>query len=221
MGNLMILTPEILRKIELLSGLSDEILEQIIAFSRLTSYSKSQNICMQGLRGAKFFILIGGKVRLYKTNHEGNETTLRILQQDNVFAETIIFDDNRYPVSADAVVDSLVLEIRKQDFQRLFESKQFCKEFAMMLLKKLRFMAERIEFLTTYEIQERFFIYLMRNYGVKEKYYIDISRKNMANAIGTIPATFSRLLGRLKKKNLILYEGKTLEILDMSVFEGL
>ncbi|MBA7578249.1 hypothetical protein ES708_20111 [subsurface metagenome] len=79
-----------------------------------------------------------------------------------------------------------------------------------MLMRKQRYLADRILFLTGHDVEERFFYFLEEQYGRKGEYRILMSKKDIAAAIGTIPETFSRLLLRLKQEQKLRWEGENL-----------
>jgi CRP/FNR family transcriptional regulator len=81
-----------------------------------------------------------------------------------------------------------------------------------MLMRKQRYLTERILYLTTREVEDRFFDFLAEQYGRRDVYDIPLAKKDVAAAIGTIPETFSRLLLRLKAEGLGSWDGDRLEL---------
>jgi CRP/FNR family transcriptional regulator len=81
-------------------------------------------------------------------------------------------------------------------------------------MKKQRYLAGRILYLTAYDVEERFFRFLAEHYGREYSYDIAISKKDLASAIGTIPETLSRLIQRLTSRKVIRWEGSRLELTD-------
>jgi CRP/FNR family transcriptional regulator len=81
-----------------------------------------------------------------------------------------------------------------------------------MLMRKQRYLAERILYLTTRDVEDRFFDFLAEQYGRRESYDIPLAKKQVAAAIGTIPETFSRLLLRLKAEGIGSWEGERLSL---------
>jgi len=79
-------------------------------------------------------------------------------------------------------------------------------------MKKQRYLAGRILYLTSFDVEERFFRFLIEHYGTGGTYSVDMAKKDMASAIGTIPETFSRLINRLRGLGVIAWEGQTLTV---------
>jgi CRP-like cAMP-binding protein len=72
-----------------------------------------------------------------------------------------------------------------------------------MLMKKQRYLAGSIHYLTSYDVEERFVRFLEEQYGKKQEYRILIPKKDIAQAIGATSETFSRLLKRMQKEGTI------------------
>ena len=74
-------------------------------------------------------------------------------------------------------------------------------------------------------MEERFFRFLIERYGIRNSYAPDISKKEIASVIGTIPETLSRLLDRLKRQGTISVSGNILQVqpdyLEQFTWEGL
>ena len=56
-----------------------------------------------------------------------------------------------------------------------------------MLLSRMLYLAERIVYVSAYDVEERFFRFLLERYGKKERYAITMPKKEIASAMGTVP----------------------------------
>jgi CRP/FNR family transcriptional regulator, dissimilatory nitrate respiration regulator len=202
----------LLKNSELFSGLSESAAKKITAMGAQKKISQNNMIFFEGEKGSSFFLLYKGSVRLFKSTQEGREVTVKLVAPGEIFAEVILFEIDHYPVSATAVTNSVLLSINRSSFYTLLDDVAFRNEFISVLMKKQRYLADRIVYLTAYDVEERFFRFLSEHYGRKNSYEFTISKKDMAAAIGTIPETFSRLIQRLTQRGIILWEGNRLEL---------
>lgn len=163
----------------------------------------------EGRRGEAVFLLARGQVQLHKTAADGREIVIKVVRPGETFAEVILFEEARYPVTAVALTDGLLLKILRRDFQRLLEDENFRGDFIAMLMRKQRYLTERIRQLSTQNVEERLFQFLREQYGEAERIEMGISRKALAAAIGTAPETLSRLLRRLHAAGRLLCKGRT------------
>jgi CRP-like cAMP-binding protein len=200
------------RQTELFKGMSEDALARLAAKGKQRRFEQGDTLFVEGTKGSEFFLLMEGDVRLYKTSPEGQEIVLRIIRPGEIFAEVVIFEDTTYPATAAALSNGSVFAIGRASFAELLEDNRFRNEFITMLMKKQRYLTERILYLTTYAVEERFFRFLLEHYGTSGVYRVDMAKKDIASAIGTIPETLSRLINRLKGLGVLLWEGNTLSV---------
>ncbi|HPP80771.1 MAG TPA: Crp/Fnr family transcriptional regulator, partial [Deltaproteobacteria bacterium] len=183
---------------ELFGGMGGRSLERLLAMGRQKDYARGDILFMEGTPGNEFFLLLEGEVRLYKTTPGGQDVSLRIVRPAEVFAEVILFEEHAYPVNAQALGPVRVFAVPRDGFLELMDEKAFRDEFIAMLMRRQRYLAGRILYLAGFDVEERFFRFLIEHYGTGPVYRVDMAKKDLAAAIGTIPETLSRLVNRLK-----------------------
>jgi CRP/FNR family transcriptional regulator, cyclic AMP receptor protein len=164
---------------------------------------KREHLFYEDDRGDAMYILASGSIQVYKSGGDGKESVIKIIQAGEIFAEVILFESDRYPASAVALKKSLIYRIPKRRFLDLLDEKGFRNDFIAMLMKKQRYLAERIHYLTSCDVEERFIRFLEEQYGRKQEYRIIIPKKDIALAIGTTSETFSRLIKRMGKEGIL------------------
>ncbi|MDT8273973.1 MAG: Crp/Fnr family transcriptional regulator [Desulfomonilia bacterium] len=197
---------------DLFSGLPEDIISRLASRARVVSCAQGDLLFTEGQEGSAFFLLIEGALRLFKTSPSGQEISLKLVKPGEIFAEVILFENPSYPVNAMAITGARVMSFERSHVLGLLDEKEFRKEFIVNLMRKQRYLAERILYLTTYDVEERFFRFLIERYGHGGRYTVDMAKKDIASAIGTIPETFSRLIQRLKKQGMLQWEGNSLII---------
>jgi CRP-like cAMP-binding protein len=202
---------KLFEKSDLFAGMSDE-LKNLRTAGSIKNMSHSELLFTQGEPGKYFYLLMDGGIRLFKTSSAGQEVDIRLVKPGEIFAEVILFERDMYPVSAMAVMPSTVFAVNRTVFNDLISDESFRKKFIINLMQKQRYLAERIMYLMSYDVEERFFRFLLEHYGHFEETQIDIPKKDIASAIGTIPETFSRLIARLKNHGAIEWEGNRLKV---------
>ncbi|MBN2164006.1 MAG: Crp/Fnr family transcriptional regulator [Pontiellaceae bacterium] len=194
-------------------GLSDRHRSELSSICRNRSVRKRDYLFHEGDQGGGMFLLIGGNIQLHKNTEDGREVVIRLIKPGEVFAEVVLFEKERYPVSARAVANSDVLEFPREGVHRLLAEKSFRGDFIAMLMAKQRYLAERIQELTTKDVEQRFFMFLREQYGEREVIKVPLSKKDIAAAIGTTPESLSRLIQRLTDDAIINWQGKEIRIL--------
>jgi CRP-like cAMP-binding protein len=202
----------ILSAAEFFRGISERSLRALAGACIAKRVEKRRVLFQEGQEGDSLYILAEGAVQLHKSAEDGREVVLRTLKPGEIFGEVVLFEARRYPASAVALAPSVVLRLTRLQVDCLLADDRFRGDFIAMLMRKQRYLAERILYLTTRDVKDRFFDFLAEQYGEREVYRIPLSKKDVAAAIGTIPETFSRLLLRLKEEGTGSWEEECLTL---------
>jgi len=203
---------ELIRNARFFSGLSEAACKRLAELSCRRSVAKRDLLFMEGDEGKAVYLLTSGSLQLVKTSLDGHETVIKTVKTGELFAEVILFEKSRYPVTAIACTEAEVIELPRAGFLKLLDAPDFRNEFMAMLMHKQRYLAERIQQLTSMDAETRFVEFLREHYGEKEKITPDIPKKDIASAIGATPETFSRLLQKLEKRGGFTWKGKTITV---------
>ncbi len=204
----------IIGKSSYFSGLNKEECAKLAGFATVEELRKRQVLFMEGTTGNKIYLLVKGAVTLRKATPDGNEVVIMTIKPGAIFGEVILFEEDRYPVTATALAASAVLSFSRSDLTHLLDSRRFRNDFIAGLMKKQRYLAERVRYLGSYDAEERFLLFLKEQYGREHRIAPHLPKKDIASAIGTKPETFSRLINRMTKQGLINWEGKNLTVTD-------
>jgi CRP/FNR family transcriptional regulator len=174
--------------------------------------AKRDTLFREGERGLSMYLLISGHVQLHKTAKDGREIVIKLLRPGEVFAEVILFEEERYPVTAVALEDCILLRLLRRDVRELLKAEDFRNDFIALLMRKQRYLAEQIRQLRSEDLRARFAWMLKEQYGKHELIHMPVSKKEFAGALGTTPESLSRLLLKLKAEGLVNWKGRTLRI---------
>lgn len=125
------MTEELLKKIYIFDGLTQQELQEITKICQRTSHKNGDVIFKEGSFGDKFYIIAEGEVRISKVIPNVGEEALAVLKAGDYFGEMALIDD--FPRSADAIAnkDAVLMTISKSDLDNLL---YFNKEIAYKLL---------------------------------------------------------------------------------------
>jgi CRP/FNR family transcriptional regulator len=200
-------------------NLSDGSRRDLEAACMLQSFKKNDMLFMEGQKADALYCLREGAVQLSKMSAEGREAVVKTVAPGEVFAEVILFESDAYPVTATAMNDVVVVQIPRREFMKRLDQPAFRDEFIAGLMNKMRYLAQRILSLTTYDVEERFVRFLQQQYGPGPVFNVDMSKKDIAAAIGATPETLSRLILRLTKRSQLEWKDSSVrlspELLDV------
>jgi CRP-like cAMP-binding protein len=191
---------------DLFRGMSDAGKKALAAICFPKTIAKGEMLFCEGDKGQAMFICASGNIQIFKSGENGKESVIKIIGPGEIFAEVILFeqDADAYPASAVALKKSLVYVIQKRLFSKLLDDERFRNDFIGMLMKKQRYLTNRIHDLASLDVKERFIRFLEQQYGRKQEYRILIPKKDIALAIRTTSETFSRLLARMAHERIIM-----------------
>lgn len=208
----------IIAGIPLFEGLSPKQCTALGAIAVRKYYSRGQNFFAEGDEGIGFYIVLSGKVKVFKLSSEGKEQIFHILEAPEPFAEAAVFAGQHYPASAQALAETMVLFFPRQKFMELI-SREPSLALAMLALLSLRLrkLTMLVENLSLKEVPSRlaaYLLYLNEHNGNAPTIELDISKNQMASLLGTIPETLSRILKRMNEEKLINVSTRSISILD-------
>ncbi|MBN1781854.1 Crp/Fnr family transcriptional regulator [bacterium] len=188
--------------------------KQLAAICLSRTLKKREILFLEGDRGSALYLCARGAVQLYKQAQDGQEIVIKVVRPGELFAEAILFEKDRYPVSAVALENSLVYMLPRMQFDCLLEDRDFRRDFMANIMGKLRYLTEQVQALTAFDVETRLFRFLDNQYEGKKTFKITLSKKDVAAAIGTTPETLSRLLLRLKEEGKMEWKAKEVRIKD-------
>lgn len=203
---------ELIRTAKFFSGLSEAACKRLAELSRRRTVARRDLLFMEGAEGKAVYLLTSGSIQLVKTNLDGRETVIKTVKEGELFAEVILFEKPRYPVTALACTEAEVIELPRAGFLKLLDEQDFRNEFMAMLMHKQRYLAERIQQLTSMDVEARFVEFLREHYGEVRRITPGLPKKDIASAIGATPETFSRLLQKMEKRGGFTWKGKSIEV---------
>ena len=205
---------EYISRIELFSGLSAESSSLLSSICRPKECRAKEQLFLEGQPGQHVFFLISGGIQLSKCSADGKEIVIKIINPGELFAEVILFEKQNYPVNALALADSKLLQISKDGMFQLLNQTDFRNDFIAALMRKQRYLKERIHFLTAFNIEERFRQFLKQQFGKQSEISCPLSKKEIAAALGVTPESLSRLLLRLQQQQLLQWKGQKITVDD-------
>ena len=220
---------ELLTRCPLFAGLKEEDLKKIRGIASLKHIGKREVLFSEGEEAKGFYVILSGKIKLYKISPEGKEQILHVVSAPDAFAEAALFLEGRYPAFAEALSDSQLLFFPKRDFVHLIEKNpQLSINMIVSLSHFLRRFASLIEELSLKEVSSRIAKYLIdlslkssKEGKSSKEVELDLSKTQLALKLGTISETLSRTLAKMRVKGMIDVNRNKILILNREALEEL
>lgn len=214
---------QILKSSPFFAGLSDIDMDALMEIARIRDTSRGELLFSDGEEAIGFFVVLEGKVKVYKLSPEGKERILHVIHPGGTFAEAAIFGDGLYPAYAEPLQESKLLFLPKDGFLKLLmDNGKISINMIAGLSRFLRQFANQIEDLTFKDVPSRLAHYLMTlSGGTRQSVELPISKSQLASNLGTVSETLSRTFRKLSEDDLIAVSGKKVEILDFERLQEL
>jgi CRP-like cAMP-binding protein len=107
--------------VEILGPLSDEELEDL-ARRVPDTFLEQEDVLYTPKEGTeRLFILKKGRVQCYEVNREGEEITLSVIEDGNVFGEMALIGQSLKGLYVRAIEPSTVVSLRREDLEELIK----------------------------------------------------------------------------------------------------
>jgi CRP/FNR family transcriptional regulator len=188
-------------------------------------FDRGQIIFSEGDDGNGFYVVVSGRVKIFKLSPEGKEQILHIFGPGDPFGEVAVFAGQHFPANAEAMESSRIFFFPRESFSDLIKNNpSLALNMLAILSKRLRRFANLIDDLSLKEVPGRLaahLLYLSGQAEGTEQLELNITKTQLASLLGTIPETLSRILGKMLKQGLIESDGRRIKILDREALEEL
>jgi len=198
----------------------EQDIQELVPFTRTIVLESDQILFSLGDTCEGLYVVLEGRTRAVRHGSDGREQVIHEDRPFSTYPEVAVFDNGPNPSSVVAVENSVLLFIPKSRI------KKFClqhPEVAMsaleVLSKRLRKATGMVEDLSLKDVSQRLAEFLLEQVrleiGTQEHLELRHSNQQIADTIGTVREVVSRAFTKLQRKNWILKEGRSVEILDL------
>jgi CRP/FNR family cyclic AMP-dependent transcriptional regulator len=215
------------QKAPIFAELTDAELNFLVRRAVSRKFDDGEIIFSEGDPCPGMYVVESGFVKIFKTSPNGREQVLAIDGPGHSIAELPVFDGGSFPASGQAIKETSLLFVSKQDFHSL------CLQHPAVALKVLRVVGKRlrslvgiIEELSFTTVRHRLAMALLRmaREGRKTAAGIEITlpanNQELASQIGTVRELVSRNLSRLQTAKIIKIDGRTVTIPNLRALEA-
>lgn len=214
-----------LRNTHLFSSLSDEQLRQVMESSHMQTLMDSEVLFETGDVADRFFLAIGGQIKLFRISPSGDQKIIDIVQPGNTFAEALMFMKNPiYPVTAEALGPARVISFDSKRFLlTLSQSLDTCFRIMGTMSQRLRGLIKEIDDLTLQSATTRLCAMLLHRMEQvnSARFPLPAAKSVLAARLSIKPETFSRILQNLSTKKVLESKGHEILIKNQALLTTL
>ena len=202
----------LLRELDLFKSLDDHQIDQVANQAILHKYGKGDFIFKEGDEIAYVYIVQSGSVKS-GVGEKLNKIILKeIVQKNEILGENILSGHRIRAEFAQTLTETTVLQVPVRFFRDLLEKNpHLCQEMTLILINKIGSLETRMTNFVFKKAQSRI-VEFLKNTAITKGIKIGIdeilinhglSHKEIANITDTSRQTVARVLGELKKQNII------------------
>lgn len=190
------------------------------------NYRKKDIVFMEGQLPNDLYFLEQGKVKTYKVNEDGKELITGIHKDGDFIGYLPLLEERASNETAEALEPSRIMLIPKSDFLRLlYSSKDVAHKFIKMLSNNLEDVENRLINIAYQSVRQRVagvLVDVHTQLADKANHdLITVSRRDIANIVGTATESLNRTLSDFKDEGLIDIQHEGLKILNKAGLERL
>ena len=206
-----------LRDIQLFRSLSDQQLDQISNQAQLKRFQKGEMIYRTGDPVSSIYIVHTGSVKCGKTTINEKALIKEIVYKQELLGENVITNSKERTEFAQTLEVTEVFQIPVSFFKSLLnQNPQLCQELTIILINKMSNLENRLSNFVFKKAQTRimeFLSDLAHTRGIKiglQEILVNhgLSHKEIANITDTSRQTVARVLGDLKRQNIIHFSAR-------------
>lgn len=221
----------LLKGILLFKDLSDDEITPLFNITRKQEFPNQTMIFMHENRMTHVYIIISGKVKIFRNSSSGKEQLIGVKQQGDIFPHIGFFREGNYPAHAQAIEDTSLLSISIADFESVIKENPYLSiKLFRVLGDQIVDLQQRLEEMTLRGTNERIFLLFRRlskssHSSVQPDGWIKLNTRftneDLANMIGTTRESVNRMISYLRKEGVIQLKAGDYFICPHKVMEDL
>ncbi len=186
----------------------------------IVSYGKKVNVYAENQRPRAVYYVVSGKIKISRANDDGKEFITSIHGPGEYFGYLSILEDTNYKDQAQALEESELMLIPREDFLQLVSNDmQIAQTFIKIITQNIAEKKESLLNLAYSSLRKKVaygLIHLLEKYKIEEgnQTVLNLSRENMAQSIGIATESLIRTLGDFKDEKLIDIQTGKVIIMD-------
>lgn len=223
--------PGLLSRLALFTELTPDDLAHVAAATREKRLHRGELVFQRGDLLKGFYVVVWGQIKLAFSSPQGSEKVVEIIGPTQTFGEAIMFLERPCPVFAEALADTLLLDIGSSAvLDQLGQDPKFARKLLAGMAIRLHSMIRDVESISLNSSIQRVIGYLLQEaHGApcsprtEQTVTLPTSKQVIASRLNLTPETLSRIFHQLAEAQLITVQGKHITLHDVEAlahYEG-
>lgn len=211
----------LLRKVDILQGMSDDALARLIASGVRRGYAAGSILFLEGEPVVGFYLIETGQVKISRLSQDGREHILLLLGPGDSFNEVAALDGGPNPATATAYTDTLTYCILRDSLREtVAQHPDLAWAMIESISRRTRHLVGMVQDLSMRSVKGRLAHLLLEQAEADEADAVArmLTQEEMASRLGTVREMVGRALRNLASDGIIEFDRHRIVILDV---EGL
>ena len=199
--------------------------EALAPHCQVRTFPKDSQIFMAGDTATGVYVVLQGRVKIYRLSPDGKEAVLHLFGEGEMFGEAAVFEGGSFPANSQALSPVRTLFLSRDGLiQCITADPTLALALLAVFSRRLRSFVHKVETLTLMETPQRLAAFLLLQsdeQGGALSFKLNVSKGLLAAMLGTARETLSRCLSRFAEQGLIALDGREVRILDRPGLENL
>jgi CRP/FNR family transcriptional regulator, dissimilatory nitrate respiration regulator len=203
-------------------GINPQTLTYLAEQASLRALAQGEMILLEGEMDGGLWIIVQGRVKIYKMSAEGVEHIMMILGEANTFNDIPVFDGQPTPANAAALSDVIAWVVPQIAFQTALErDTKLAVNVIHNLSARVRGLIRRMEDLTLHSVIVRLARFLLLQAENANLSGPGVTRAAIAAHLATTPQTISTLLRELESTGAIRFNRHEIIIMNENLLKSI
>jgi DNA-binding response OmpR family regulator len=192
-------------------------MEELMSNTEALTFDKKQRIYEEGGNPNYLYFLKSGRVRTFRVHQDGKEMTSMVLKPGEYFGYVALLEERAYEESAEAMEESEMVAISKDQFSTLlFNDRMVAAFFIRLMSNNIEQKEKQLIDMAYNTVRRRVADALL---ALHDKFPdtdqgIELGRENLASMAGTSTETAIRMLSEFKHDKLVEIKGRWVKVVE-------
>jgi len=200
-----------IQDIPMFSNLDKKFHKELKDSLYIKKFTKNSIVFYEGDESDYFYILLDGTVKLYKTSPKGSQVQIRRLSAPNTIGEYACFEKAPFPATCEFISDGAMGLLHFEKVYKYLDEKDFALGLIKSLTSKVMILSSLVHKETILSSEAKVADLMIENISIFNK----LKNNEIAGILNLTPETFSRIITKFKKEDIIKIDKKRVKILNL------
>jgi len=204
-----------IQDIPMFSNLDKKFHKELKESLYLKKFTKNSIVFYEGDESDYFYILLDGKVKLYKTSPKGSQVQIKRMTAPDTIGEYACFEKAPFPATCEFITDGIMGLLHFDKVYKYLDDKEFSLGLIKSLTSKVMLLSSLVHKETILSSEAKVADLMIDNPTIFNR----LKNNEIAGILNLTPETFSRIITKFKKESIIKMEKNQLKLLNIEALQ--